>query len=125
MKLSMTPALRKLLNMTYPQYRGRKINLEYAATITLYDRDWSGGTHADYIILRDLGNGIERAATPRFSPSAGPEAYSPTLPIPPGYVVVSHLMFCGHDAGITITANPDSSFAFLPAAAVKALPAPV
>jgi hypothetical protein len=120
-KLKMTPALRKLLDLAFPRYTGRKYRLEYVPTITLWDRDFSGGTHADYVILRDLGNGIERVDFPRFSPAAGPEAYSPTFPIPAGYVVVSHLMFCGHDAGITIHVNPDSRFTFLPAA-VRALP---
>jgi len=114
MKLKMTPALKTILKMTYPEYKGRKYRLEHVKSITLYNRDWSGGTHADYVVLRDIGNGIERAETPPFRPSAGPEAYAPTLPLAPGYVVAMHYFFCGKDAGITLFVNPDSNMGLLP-----------
>ena len=113
MKLTMTPALKTILALTFPDYRGRKYSLEHARELTLYDRDWSGGTHADYAVLRDIGNGIEVAETPPFRPSAGPAAYAPTLALQPGYVVVRHYFFCGHDAGITIYTNPDSNMNIL------------
>ena len=106
-KLSMTPALRSLLRITFPDYRGRKYQLKMVRSVTLLDRDWSGGTHADYMVLRDIGNGIETAETPPFSPMAPAAAYAPTIDLPAGYVVVSHRWFCGHDCGITVYANPD------------------
>ena len=124
MKLSMTPALKTILALTYPNYRGRKYRLEHAREITLHDRDWSGGTHSDYIILRDVGNGIEVAETPPFRPSAGPAAYAPTLALQPGYVVVQHEQFCGRDIGITLYVNPDTNTGILPGlATVRQLPA--
>ena len=121
MKLTMTPALKTILAMTFPNYAGRKYHLEYARELTLYDRDWSGGIHADYVILRDIGNGIERAETPPFRPSAGPAAYAPTLALQPGYVVARHYYFCGRDAGITLFVNPDSKLNFLPEQASRLL----
>lgn len=122
-KLRMTPALKTLLRLAYPRYTGRKYRMEFAREITLYDRDWSGGTHCDYVVLRDIGHGIERAETPMFRPSAPADQYAPTLPIPPGYVVVTHRMFCGHDCGIVIVVNPDSTIPALAGQERLALPA--
>ena len=61
--LPMTPALRTLLKMTFPNYRGRKYRLELATSVTFYDRDYSGGTHADYIVHARGALGSERAAS--------------------------------------------------------------
>lgn len=119
--LKMTPALRKLIQMSHPDYRGRLYRLAYVRSVTLHDRDWSGGTHADYVILRDIGNGVEAAEPPDFNPMAPATEYAPTLPLPAGYVVVKRQFFCGRDRGITIFVNPDAAFPGLPAAERPAL----
>ena len=119
-KIHMTSALKTILALTYPEYRGRKYNVQYVRAVTLWDRDWSGGTHSDYAVLRDVSNGIERAGVPAFRPS---DASTPTIDLPVGYVVVKHAYFCGHDTGITIYVNPDGpTIRGLPGAALPALP---
>ena len=111
-RLRMTPALRKLLSLTFPDYRGRQYVLVAVDKVTLTDRDWSGGTHADYRVLRDVGNGLEVADYPAFRPSEGAAEYAPTIPLPAGYVVIAHRWFCGRDRGISI---------YAPAATARAL----
>lgn len=107
----------RVVNTTFPQYKGRKIWLEPARTVNLNDLNWSGGTRNQYRTCtldgRAIG-GSERYAM--MAPWENP-AEGITLPLPTGFLVVRHGMYQGRDVGLTIYVHPDDLAGLLPAAA--------
>jgi len=87
----------------FPDYRGRKIKVEITPTITLWDLYWSGGTRAEYTILRSDGT---CKVVPTHDPWSERKEGVP-LPLPDNVVVVRHLISCGKDTGLTIYVNPN------------------
>ena len=101
----------KLLDVSFPDYTGRKINLEFKISLTFYDTNWSGGTHTDYRFLKNDGS---LASLPNPAPWVNPyEGLTVELPI--DILVVSHVYFCGSDMGIRIYSNPLNAPKFLTA----------
>jgi len=94
--------VRQILQMTFPEYRGRKYKIEFRDTVTFYDTNWSGGTRNTYRFVRADG---KVADLPVAAPWANP-AERLTVEVPPDVLVVRHSFFCGQDMGITITAHP-------------------
>ncbi len=91
---------------TFPEYTGRKFNLEATEQVTLYDLNWSGGTRAQYraatLSGQATGNASKfNACAPWDNPAEGK-----TVPVPPGACLVRHHDFCGHDMGLTFYVNP-------------------
>jgi hypothetical protein len=105
MKLTRAQAM-PILNLTYPEYLGRKITLTFVTQITFHDVNWGGGTRNQYKFLRDDG---ASASLPTPAPWVNPYE-GLTMDLPVGVLVVRHSFFCGHNVGIVIYANP----AYLP-----------
>lgn len=99
------PAIKKIIEMTYPDWRGRKIKVKLA---TKYHpaNYWDGGSR-DYAKAIDLLTGevveMTAAATNPYNQVAHRE-----VQIPPHMIVVEHSIFLGKDAGIRIFINPES-----------------
>ncbi len=95
------PQAKQVLAITFPEYRGRKIKVEFTDKVWFDDLYWSGGTRAKYVILRSDGSS-------RLVPTSNPwsDNRNPCVDLPNSVVVVQHLMFCGQDMGITIYAHP-------------------
>lgn len=104
----------RVVDATFPQYKGRKIALEPARSVNLNDLNWSGGTRNQYrtCTLDGLAvGGSDRYAL--MAPWANP-AEGVTLSLPPGFLVVRHGMFQGRDVGLTIYVHPDDLAGLLP-----------
>ena len=103
-----------LLAATFPNYTGRKFTVKAAASVTLYDLNWSGGTrnqyHAATTAGKPIGNGQAFNAAAPWKNNAEGE----TITIPPGAIVAEHSIFCGKDCGITFYINPADMPRLLP-----------
>lgn len=120
------PAVRRLLAITFPEYRGRTIRLVESAAVTFRDLNWSGGTRSEYRCLTVSDNGRATiAGADMNTPAPWNNPYADeTVDLPADGLVVRHSIFCGHDAGITITIPPETTFGrALAGVAVKLLPA--
>lgn len=115
MKVSRTE-VKTILAATYPEYTGRKVNMVIAETVNVHDLNWGGGTKNYYKIL-ELSKDLKAREVPSPAPWANPYE-GQTLAMRPGYAIVRHSHFCGHDCGITIYVHPmDIPARYLPVAA--------
>lgn len=107
------PLIRRILKVTYPDYRGRKIRIvpqRYPLNCKSY---WEGGSQDHFAFVR--------LDTFRTSPMPAQSAFdkdirgaeSVTLPV--GVICVEHSVFCGKDVGIRIHVNPENLVSMLPA----------
>jgi hypothetical protein len=107
-------SIKQILAATYPEYKGRKISVSPATRYQLSDY-WSEGSR-NYAKAYNLATGTaaspEGAVHTPFNSAAHAE-----IRIPVGVLIVEHTIFCGHDCGITIYANPENLTKFLPAEA--------
>ena len=95
----------QILNRSFPDYTGRKINVAIKDRITFYDTNWSGGTKNEYAIVLLSGQSeMFNAPAPWSNPVEGK-----TVDMQPGAVIVEHSYFCGQDCGITIYVHPDNA----------------
>jgi hypothetical protein len=96
---SSNPIIYNIAKHVYPDYKGRKINLEYVDKInTGFYANWSGGSRTYYNFVR-LDNG-KVLGVPDYAPWKRPE--SEIVEIPNGAACVTHTIFCGHDCGLTV-----------------------
>ena len=87
-----------MVKKVYPDYNGRKFNIEFQDKITLYDTNWAGGTKNTYKFISADGLTKELdIPAPWFNNIEGS-----TIPISEKFLVIRHSYFCGHDMGITI-----------------------
>ena len=96
----------KIIDLTYPDYKGRKICIEFTDKVDFYDTNWSGGTRNYYTAL-GLDENMEllaRQFTPRAPWNNVVEGKTVSLPI--NALIVMRTFFCGKDIGITIYVNP-------------------
>ena len=105
-------SVKPILDSTFPDYRGHKVRVQFAESVTLYDLNWSGGTRNQYASVRVDGRigHVSNAAPPWDNPIEGL-----SVRIPVDTLIVQHSDFCGHDCGITIYAHPSLAPRFLPA----------
>ena len=101
MKLTRKQA-QTILDVTFPEYNGRKIALECAEKITFWDTNWGGGTRKQYKAIKHKG---QVAQLPVPAPWVNPFEGT-TFDMQPGLAIVTHSIFCGKDCGITITMHP-------------------
>lgn len=95
-----------LVAATFPEYKGRKFAVEAAATVTLHDLNWSGGSRNQYRTCTVAGQKIGGADKWNAVAPWANIAEGKTLDIPQGAAVVKHAMFCGSDCGLTIYVHP-------------------
>jgi len=99
------PDVKRLLAATYPEYKGRTINLKERNTYrpAAY---WSGGTRYEFVILRLADYAAVNLTHSYDNPfeDKAHESYS----IPDGCAVVETGFFCGKPLGIRIYVNSNT-----------------
>ncbi len=98
------PIVEALRRAAFPGYTGQKFKLEFREQIRFADTQWSGGSRSEYIIIKL--DGMQRANIPTAPYMERSQVHETDYPIPVGYVVVMHRMFCGQDMGLTFFVNP-------------------
>src|SRR5512137_1561879 len=99
------PLIDRVCQTAFPDYRGRKIGVAYTYGPLDLRSYWDGGSHTDWVVLD--GATLRKLVMPPQS------AYDPQVPgadafmLPPGAVVVAHVISCGVDTGLVIYARPD------------------
>lgn len=93
-----------LLDKTFPNYRGRKLKVAVASTVTLHNVNWGGGTRSQYkaVSLDATKSGTYEAPAPWAHTHEGLK-----VAIPQGVAIACHRIFCGVDTGITFYVRPD------------------
>ncbi len=105
----------RLVNATFPEYRGRRFVIEARETVTLHDLNWSGGTRNQYRTATLDGQAVGQSDRyNRMAPWENP-AEGCTLQIPSGFVVVCRRQFQGRERPLAIYAHPRDLAALLPA----------
>lgn len=99
-----------IIAATYPDHRGRKIEVRPTVQVALHDLHWSGGTRSEYRACTLDGTALgstERVA--RLAPwsSAALAAEGARVELPPGTAVVEHSVFCGRDMGLRVYIRPE------------------
>jgi hypothetical protein len=106
-----------LVRATFPDYRGRKLRVEARTSVSLQDLNWSGGSRTQYRACtldgQPTGNSNKYHA---MAPWDSRQVEGQSLPVPSGFAVVRHTIFCGKDLGLTVTINPADMPRLLPAA---------
>lgn len=104
----------RLVNATFPDYRGRRFALRAVTTVTLHDLNWSGGTRNQYRSCTLAGGAI--GGSERYNQMAPWEnpAEGAALPLPPGFAVVRAGQFQGRATGLVIHVHPSDLAALLP-----------
>ena len=103
-----------IINATFPGYRGTKIRVKAAESVTLTDLNWSGGGRSQYAgcdLAQGKGTGdasAGNAAHPWHNPYEGA-----VVPLQPGLALVQHTVFAGKDLGLTIHVHPSMLPKFL------------
>lgn len=100
---------------TYPDYRGNKIRVIPAETVTFQNLNWAGGTRSQYRAC-DLSGGplgsLDRwnQVHPRDNAAEGGE-----IRLPEGVAIVEHSLDRGRDTGLRIYIRPADMPNLLPA----------
>jgi len=108
--------IKKIINATFPGYKGRKISVvtdNFPKNLSSY---WSGGSRNDYVFY-NLANGKAKAV-PESGAGFGKYPDTPDVDVdamPDSVVLVKHTIFSGKDLGITIYAKPAAVAPLLPA----------
>jgi hypothetical protein len=85
----------------FPNYRGRRIRIEFDVKSINMRSYWDGGSKSSYAIVELSTNKTLHAPSshPMFDKQVeGIDSFN----IPEGYVIVQHTIFCGKDLGLTI-----------------------
>lgn len=100
------PKVQALRQIAFPGYTGRQFELHLTPTISFSETQWSGGTKSSYHII-DLASRriVPVPEAPFLQRSA---LHEKNHPLPVGYVVVEHKIFCGKDLGLTFHVNPET-----------------
>jgi hypothetical protein len=119
-KVSPSDAMvRRILQATYPSYRGRKVTIVPQRYPLNVRSCWGGGSR-DYFVFLRLDT-FAVAPMPAQSAFDKPVQGADAVTLPVGIVCVEHSIFCGKDAGIRIHVNPDNLVAMLPENAGRTL----
>jgi len=110
--------IRPIIDATFPEYRGPKASVRIQATAeySAADLSWQDGSKTEVKALRNINGELIVADLNTISMTNTASFYGV---IPPDFMLVEHVIFCGKDLGIRCVVSPDS--VFLP----KLLPAPV
>ncbi len=91
------PLVKRLLSVSFPEYRGRKISAALWTAPLSLDLNWDGGSKDEVVLIDFAAGRIGRLRCP--SPWAV-GAHDPLI-APPDSILVVHSIFCGKEAGIT------------------------
>ena len=110
--------IRPIIDATFPEYRGPKASVRIQATAeySAADLSWQDGSKTEVKALRNINGELVVADLNTIAMTNTASFYGV---IPPDFMLVEHVIFCGKDLGIRCVVSPDS--VFLP----KLLPAPV
>jgi hypothetical protein len=114
------PLIRRILQVTYPDYRGRKIRIipqRYPLNCKSY---WEGGSR-DYFAFVRLDT-FQTAPMPAQSAFDKDIRGAESVTLPAGVICVEHSIFCGKDVGIRIHLNPENLVSMLPVSHPALLP---
>ena len=118
------PLIRRILKVTYPGYRGRKIRIVPQRHPLDCKSYWEGGSR-DYFVFVRLDT-FAVAPMPAQSAFDRDIRGAESVTLPPGVICVEHSIFCGKDVGIRIHVNPENLASMLPVSHPALLPpAPV
>jgi hypothetical protein len=93
-------------------YNGRKYEIRTGTTFNPNDNHWSGGSRT-YIAAVNRST-MEVVSLPQAGTAFDPETPS-SVEIPPGVLIVEHVIFCGKDLGVRFIVRPDEAAALIPA----------
>ena len=110
MKIKKSQA-RDIIKATFPGYKGRKVKVEFAPTVTFYDTNWGGGSRNSYAAVGSDGRTAHLGVPAPWANAVEGE----TVDVAENVLIVKHTIFCGKDLGITIYANPVHLPKWLPA----------
>jgi len=99
-----------IISRTFPEYIGRKVFVEFTEKVGFYDLYWGDGTRNVYKFIQTNGNTF---SLPRSTPWDDINE-GKWVDLPADILIVKHAIFCGHDCGITIYANPIHAPKWLP-----------
>jgi len=94
------PLIKKIIQRTFPDYKGRKVNLcpqEHPLDVKSY---WSGGTRS-YFVFYNLTLD-QTQEMPQQSAFDMPVQGADAVMLPSDVICVEHCYFCGSDLGIRI-----------------------
>ena len=96
-------------------YTGRKYQAQVTDSVTLHDTSCGGGTKSSYTCI-ELTTGQAKPMPGNPAPyQFGGNMEGKTVPIPAGFAVVEHHIFCGKDMGLTYYLNSADAQSLLPA----------
>jgi CO dehydrogenase/acetyl-CoA synthase delta subunit len=103
----------EIVKVAFPEYKGKKYNLEFVEKVEFYDTNWSGGTRNKYVVLRADGKQFNfNEPAPWVNNVEGQK-----FDLNESVVVVCHSYFCGKDCGVTVYACPSVAARLLPSPA--------
>lgn len=95
--------IKPVLDVTFPEYKGRTFKVQFTDKVTFSDTNWGGGTRSFYkFVQMDTGK-----VAPLSVPAPWDNQYEgKTMDLPENIVVVEHIIFCGQDLGIRFYVHP-------------------
>lgn len=96
------PTIRRIIDVTFPEYSGRKVAVQEWNGPRRLDNYWDGGTRSYWKVIDLLRGRIGDAGT------ANPfeQATHSDWDLPAGSIAVEHVIFCGQDLGLRIHVRP-------------------
>ncbi len=111
------PDIRRIVDATFPDYRGRKITVRPSTSPIDTRSFWEGGSRS-YFAALGLGSTRVLHVPQNGTAFDGGPIRPDGVAVPVGFAIVEHRIFCGKDVGISIHVHPDSVGPLLPAEAV-------
>lgn len=103
----------QMLLKVFPNYTGKKFQVEQKTKVSLSGAYWDGGSRNEYRAV-NMDTGEILPADGKLQNPFTPGYAVPTVEIPPRVCVVEHTIFCGKDLGITFHVNPSDYQNLLP-----------
>lgn len=98
------PNLIKIMKACFPDYTGRKFSLEFIKDSFEVTSYWDEGSKTYYVFVNYEGKTME---VPSHSHPFIQENENRKAILIKGLACVKHIIFCGHDLGLTIMLHPD------------------
>lgn len=98
--------IKPILDVTFPDYTGRKFTVKFVERVTFWNTNWDGGSKNDYMAVKMTTGQVGQL--PTFAPWVNP-VEGQSIELTEDLVVVEHTFYCGQDLGITIYAHPSRS----------------
>lgn len=111
-KVPCPPELERAFKTAFPDYRGKKFKLAVSEHVCCADTYWDGGSRSQYVFV-NLADGRQMELPDLISGGFAPHARQAmdalrSVDLKAGMAVIRHSIFCGKDAGLTLTLHPDN-----------------